>query len=564
MNNAGLIQTYNQFCEWAPTSFLLISDNVFDPLIYYSHLLPVLLALPLAIVIFFQAPRQTLNRWLLVLVTLFSLWSLFDLVLWAHADATMIMFFWSLLILIEPLIYLAALFFAYYAMYKKAPSTMVASVFGVLALPIIILLPTSLAIESFNLTNCYREVTEGPLVFYGYLFQILVFFYIFLQWIWYRFSTKDTEKNRRSSTYAVMGIILFLLVFSSGNIAGSLFENWTVGQYATFGMPILVAFLGYVITHYRMFKSKVISTELLVTALGVLTLSLLLLQSMTLVRVVSALSFVLIVVLGALLIRSVRREVKQRQEIENLADRLKKANKRLKELDQIKSEFVSIASHQLRSPLTSIRGYTSMLLEGSYGKIPKKATDALERISDSGRFMALTVEDFLNVSRIESGSMKYEYSDLNAKKLTEKVVDDMRQAAIQKGLVITFRSDCDSTCMVHADNGKLRQVLHNLIDNAMKYTPKGSIKVLAYDQPKKKKMYIAISDTGVGMDKKTMEAVFEKFVRSKNANKVNVSGAGLGLYVAKQMIEKMGGSIIPESEGEGKGSTFTIELPLVE
>jgi signal transduction histidine kinase len=229
----------------------------------------------------------------------------------------------------------------------------------------------------------------------------------------------------------------------------------------------------------------------------------------------------------------------------------------------MKSEFVSIASHQLRSPLTSIRGYASMLAEGSYGKLTSKAQEVAERIAESSKYMALSVEDYLNVSRIEAGNMKYEYSDFSLKEVTEKIVDELRPVAIKKGLVMVFRSDCDAGCLVHADIGKTRQVIMNLIDNSMKYTPKGTITVVAHDDVKKKKMYITIQDTGVGMSKDTQSEVFEKFVRAKNANNVNVIGTGLGLFVAKKMVEDMKGKVSATSEGEGQGSTFTIELPLL-
>jgi signal transduction histidine kinase len=159
--------------------------------------------------------------------------------------------------------------------------------------------------------------------------------------------------------------------------------------------------------------------------------------------------------------------------------------------------------------------------------------------------------------------MKYEVSDFNLKDTAEKIVDELRPVALKKGLVMVFRSDCTGSCSVHADIGKVRQVIMNLLDNSMKYTPKGTITVLAHDDPKKKKMYVTIQDTGVGMSKETQEEVFDKFVRAKNANNVNTTGTGLGLFVAKKMMTDMGGKVWAESEGEGKGSTFHIELPLL-
>jgi signal transduction histidine kinase len=247
----------------------------------------------------------------------------------------------------------------------------------------------------------------------------------------------------------------------------------------------------------------------------------------------------------------------------NLSKKLEDANGRLKELDKMKSEFVSIASHQLRSPLTAIRGYASMLLEGSFGRLPKKSKEAIERIAESSHYMALSVEDYLNVSRIEAGHMKYELSDFDLKSEIEKVAEEMRPAVEHKGLALEYKTDCKGSCKIHADIGKTRQVLHNLIDNAMKYTPGGKISIVTHDDPGKRKIYVTIKDTGVGMSRETIDALFDKFVRAQNANKVNVTGTGLGLFVAKKMVEDMGGRIWAESEGEEKGSTFNVEFPEV-
>jgi len=203
-----------------------------------------------------------------------------------------------------------------------------------------------------------------------------------------------------------------------------------------------------------------------------------------------------------------------------------------------------------------------MILEGSYGTVPDKAREALERIADSSKFMISSVEDYLNVSRIESGNMKYEMSDFNLRDMVEQVVDELRQPAMKQGLLLTFRTDLTGKGIVNADPGKVRQALHNLINNSLKYTPKGSVMVSVGDDVKRKKMMVTISDTGIGMTQDTLDSLFAKFSRAKDANKTNISGTGLGLYVAKQMIEHMGGTICADSKGEGKGSTFTLELPL--
>ncbi|USN92037.1 MAG: HAMP domain-containing histidine kinase [Candidatus Nomurabacteria bacterium] len=248
--------------------------------------------------------------------------------------------------------------------------------------------------------------------------------------------------------------------------------------------------------------------------------------------------------------------------IEESAEKLEKANLRLQALDKQKSEFVSIASHQLRSPLTAIRGYASLMLEGSYGKISAKARQPIERIEESSKLMAIAIEDYLNVSRIESGNMKYNLTDFNLADKTEDVCDDLRSDAVKNGLALIFRTELNSRGVVNADLGKTIQIIQNLINNSIKYTEKGTIKVLVRDDIKRKRIYVDIIDTGIGISKTDQATIFQKFERAENANSVNVNGTGLGLYVALKMAEAMGGKITASSEGKNKGSVFTLELPL--
>lgn len=234
------------------------------------------------------------------------------------------------------------------------------------------------------------------------------------------------------------------------------------------------------------------------------------------------------------------------------------ANEKLRELDRQKTEFVSIASHQLRSPLTAIKGYSSMILENTYGEVNEKLRQPIQNIFDASQRLVNIIEDFLNVTRIELGKMKYEITTFNWRDLTEKLVTEMRPTVERKGIALTFSAG-EGNFLIAADVGKISQVISNLVDNAMKYTNQGSISVsLASDEGT---VRLSIKDTGVGIPAETVPKLFEKFVRADDAGKVNYSGTGLGLYVAKQMVEAHGGKIWAESEGVGKGSTFTVELP---
>ncbi|HEY4506500.1 MAG TPA: ATP-binding protein [Candidatus Paceibacterota bacterium] len=235
------------------------------------------------------------------------------------------------------------------------------------------------------------------------------------------------------------------------------------------------------------------------------------------------------------------------------------ANARLKELDKQKSEFVSIASHQLRSPLTAIKGYSSMILEGSFGEINDKARGAIDRIFQSSQRLVLIIEDFLNLSRIEQGRMQYEWATIELRKLVEGVIAEMEGPLKDAQLSIDFSHD-NQEYNITADEGKVRQVVTNIIDNAIKYTKHGGITLKIKKDSDTRKILLEITDTGIGIPPDVTPKLFQKFSRAEDAGKANIMGTGLGLYVAKQIMLAHRGNIWVDSEGAGKGSTFYLEF----
>ena len=542
-----------------PSQWLLFGANV-PPLVYYTHIPNLTISLLLAIFVLLQSPRALPNRILFATVLAFITWVFFALMFWATNRADIIMFAWLIDILVEPLVHIGILYLLYTLLTGKDLSIYKKLALFVLYLPIPLLVPTPLTLSAVDTISCLA--IEGPIALYYTYFVEIIVTLLLIVFLIKRFLLTTDAKKRREIFFLGIGGILLLFAFSWGNIVGSFTEDWQLGQYGLLGMPLFIGFLVYSIVRFSLFNIKIFATQALVITSWFTLFALLFVNNIDSARIVIGVNLVIFGIFGYQLIRSVRREIKQREQIELLAKRLAKANERLKELDKMKSEFVSVASHQLRSPLTSIRGYASMILEGSFGKVPLKAREAIERIAESSKYMAISVEDYLNVSRIEAGNMKYEYSTFNIKEETEKIVKELHPTALKRGLKLKATSTCKGTCIVKADIGKLRQVVQNVVDNAMKYTPKGSITVTTHDDLKQKKVFVTIKDTGVGMSKDTIEDLFNKFTRAKNANEVNVTGTGLGLFVAKKMVEDMGGKIWAESEGEGKGSEFIIEFPL--
>ncbi len=347
----------------------------------------------------------------------------------------------------------------------------------------------------------------------------------------------------------------------SGGITNFLPQFFNIFPFGNYFVLLYIFFISYSIIKYKFFDLKTAATELF--AGGVVILFFFnLLTSVTLQDwLIRALLLALVSFFSILIVRGVSKEVRAREQIELLAGDLKKANDRLQFLDKQKSEFVSIASHQLRSPLTAIKGYTSMVLEGSFGFIEPKTREAVERIFQSAQNLVGIVDDLLNITRLEQGRMEYSFEKVDLSALTKEIVDSLYPNALNKKLGLTFENDNAQDYFVNADLLKIRQVVLNLVDNAIKYTKEGAVKVNVSRDSVKKIIKVMVTDSGVGITPELRTRLFEKFSRGDDVSKLHANGTGLGLYIAKQMIEAHKGSIGVNSEGEGKGSTFYIELP---
>ncbi|MEA2113386.1 MAG: ATP-binding protein [Patescibacteria group bacterium] len=248
------------------------------------------------------------------------------------------------------------------------------------------------------------------------------------------------------------------------------------------------------------------------------------------------------------------------EEVERQTKELKDANIQLKQLDEAKSEFISLASHQLRTPLSIIKGYISMILEGTWGETNEKQKNCLEKVYLSNERLIKLVEDLLTVSRIESGRLDFDLQPLAIDSLTESIVGDSQSIAAQKGLYLKYIKPEKPLPKVKADSLKVRQVIQNLVDNAIHYTKEGGATVRL--KKENKKIIFSIKDTGIGISSKEKSVLFEKFSRGEGMSKLNTEGTGLGLYLAAKLIKAHKGKIWIESEGKGKGSAFYFELPI--
>lgn len=408
----------------------------------------------------------------------------------------------------------------------------------------------------------------GPLYLYFtiYFFAIVIYSLI-VEFIQYSRTSDILQKRRLRS------ILLFTIAgFGGGGSVFLLTFNIPVPPYPIILFSLYPLISGYAIFRYQLFNVKLITAQLVTFALWIFIFIRVLLSSTQTEQTLNIFLLLGTIIFGLLLLRSVQKEIQTREKIERLANDLSTANDRLKELDQQKSEFVSLASHQLRGPLTAVKGYASMVLEGDFGNMDPGVKDAVEKIYKSTQDLVILVGDYLDVSRIEQGRMQYDFTTFDLKDLAQQVATEL-QPNIEKAH-LSFQFDCDmsQSYKINADFGKIKQVISNIIDNSIKYTPHGGIHMWLTKTTRKSSngqhthttALITISDTGVGIAPEVLPKLFEKFTRAPDASKTNILGTGLGLYVARKMIEAHHGRIWAKSPGQGKGSSFFIQLDLAE
>lgn len=234
--------------------------------------------------------------------------------------------------------------------------------------------------------------------------------------------------------------------------------------------------------------------------------------------------------------------------------RLRQANEKLKKLDEAKDDFISIASHQLRTPLTAIAGYSSMLIEGYAGRpLNKTENEFISQIFNSSKRMNSTIADLLNLSRLKTGKFVIEPEEFNLVELIDEEIKQTQEMADNRQVKLIFKKP-DSFPVVTIDKAKITQVIMNFIDNAIYYTDENGQVTIDLEETSKEILF-KVTDTGIGVPSNQRSHLFGKFFRADNAKRARPDGTGIGLYMAKKAIEAQGGKIIFESS-INIGSTF--------
>ncbi|MEK7128267.1 MAG: HAMP domain-containing sensor histidine kinase, partial [Patescibacteria group bacterium] len=339
------------------------------------------------------------------------------------------------------------------------------------------------------------------------------------------------------------------------NLIGSLTDQWQYSQYGLFTMPVFIGILAYLIVEYKTFNIKLIATQALVWGLGILIGAQFFFIRNPINRVLNGITFIAVIVFGYLLVKSVKKEIEQKEKLEKL-------NIDLKSLIVQRESLVHLVTHKIKGSFTRSKYIFAELLDGTFGEIndevKRRAAQGLES-DDTG---INTVDLILNVANMQKGVVKYDMKVIDFKEIILKTFTEKKVQAEAKGLVMEseIHEDKNDIYKISGDAFWLREAVNNLIDNSIKYTKTGKITIHLEDGGGKIKFFVR--DTGIGITEEDKKLLFTEGGRGKDSVRVNVDSTGYGLYSVKLIIDAHKGKVWAESE-LGKGSTFFIELDAV-
>ncbi|HTE48577.1 MAG TPA: HAMP domain-containing sensor histidine kinase [Candidatus Paceibacterota bacterium] len=538
-----------------------LGDNwqSFHTLAYYSHLIPVFLSLALSLLLIIKAKRNVLAKIFILFTVIFSIWLIGDLITWTSKNYYLIYATWSLLDYLEIVFYVLGLYFATVFVKKSDISILWKIALFALTIPAFIITIGLQSVTGFNYPVCeafnsdflgqFKLVVEGIMLVIILIYIIVPFF-------------KKSTYKKKANLIVLGSMFLFLSVFGVTEYLASVTGYYEMNLYSLFLLPVFLVAIIYSVFELDIFHFRILSTYYLVIGLIVLMGGQLFFITSTTNKLLTALTIVMLAMLSVILFRNLKRESDQRLYIEKLSVELKNINLKLQAFDTLKSKFLSLASHQLRNPISAIINCTSLFLDGSFGKIDEVQKKMLSQMYERAQDMNDDVERYLTLAKVDQGGLLYVLEKLDLEDVARSLTARQELAVDQRNLTISFETDGKTPYFVYGDRVQLKQVVQNLIDNSMKYTKKGWIKVKLSKDETAKKIRVAISDSGMGIPPEIMPTLFKEFARGEGA-KMDVKGSGIGIYLAKEIIEKgHHGRIWAESEGADKGSTFTFELPI--
>ena len=419
-------------------------------------------------------------------------------------------------------------------------------------------------ISDFNKNNIINPIF-GDLRNFFFFFVFIVILISIYKLIYIYIKKKSLRDKIK---YFIIGTLLFVvanLIFNG--VIPFLYDTYEYYYFGVYSSIFLIILITNGVVKKNLFAiQNAYSFLMLVLLYGVFIFDLAFFTNSSKMFEFKVVSLLIIFLLSVILIKAIANNINYLKELEEKSKlqlevnkKLTQSYKKLKEIDKAKSEFVSITSHQLRTPLSAITGYLSLIKDGTYGIMPENLREPIDNIEEMSKRLSLLVGNLLNISRIEAGRIEFQPKEINISEIIKKVTNEMKVNIEKKGLYLKLHLP-EEDIYIQADEEKIINIITNLIDNAIKYTDKGGIDVYL-EEKNGNKILIKVKDTGIGIGKEDLRKVFALFERGKRALKKHTEGYGIGMYVVSQFVKLHQGRVWFESEGENKGSTFYVELP---
>lgn len=381
----------------------------------------------------------------------------------------------------------------------------------------------------------------------------------YLLWRGYRETTDPLKKQRIKYFFTGM------LVSFSGGIF-NFFPVYGIDLYPALNLAVCLypVIISYAILKHSLFDIKFILAEGAILLLNLFLFINIFTSQGSGIFALNIALFISGALFSIMLLRGVHKDVSDREKIEDLVRRMEEGNEHLRLMEEQKTEFISIASHQLRTPLTIIKGYTSMLLDKTFGDIPNQALAAIEKLHVASGELVDLVEGLLTVSRIERGKVVLNFETVHFKDFIQNILIEMNEGARALALDLEFGAEDGKDFLVSLDKNKIRQAVRHILENAIRSTPpKGVIRVFVMEDSITLKVRLIVSDTGSGLNNSQIKEFFEQESehRDEDEEEVKLGAPGLELYIAREIIEAHHGVFTLESLGAGTGTTVVVEIP---
>lgn len=372
-----------------------------------------------------------------------------------------------------------------------------------------------------------------------------------------------SAKERSQIRLVLIGIlVMFGIIIGTIFLPVLVFGDSTFVSAAPLGVLAFTALAGFAVFRRGMLNLKVLMAEGLSVVIVFVYGIQLIIPNTTVGYWMQVGTYVFIGLLVVALLRSTHNEEHQFAEMKRLAGELQVANDRLHELDEVKTEFISIASHQLRTPVSVMKGYLSLMQEGAYGQLPAAAKEKTAMMFATNERLVHLINNILNMSRIEKNRLEFRCSLTDTAAIAREVFEEVSIKAKEKGIQLKCET-APNLPRTFADSDKVHEIIINLLDNAIKYTVKGSVTLALSKRANGAEEWVelTVTDTGLGILPDGQKRLFEKFYRVDAPDAPRLTGTGLGLYICKRFVDSMGGTIKYENGPGGAGSRFTVLLP---